>query len=165
MNEFQPTTASMISDERHQNQAYTIPDTLANTIPETTPNAFSLPEIPTTQDVPPLPALRLPQVNPSHVVATRQRSHPSLIPVSSSQVATDPIPSVRQEDEQQKLSFVTSSSNEAYYRNVSKYTGITYIPKSMTRHKQPTIADALIACATLLLLCLCFLLLLTYLGL
>ena len=59
---------------------------------------------------------------------------------------------------------VTPRPNDAYYRSISKVTGMTYIPKSMTRHKQPTLVDALIACATLLLLCLCFLLLLSYLG-
>jgi len=40
--------------------------------------------------------------------------------------------------------------------------GVIYIPPSMKRHAEPNIADALIACGTLLLLVICVLLLLYY---
>jgi len=40
--------------------------------------------------------------------------------------------------------------------------GVTYIPPSMKRHAEPNLADALIACSTLLLLVMCVLLLLYY---
>ena len=172
----------LFSHDGFQAIPYAIPDTLANPIPETTPDAV---ELLAKQDTVALPALRLPQVAPSHVIATRQRSR-TLVSRMYSQTGMPTralktkLPRQRQstsmdnmyETKVRPLSPlpqgignipVTPVPDNTYYQRLGKLHGITYIPRSMTR-QEPTIIDALIACGTLILICVCVMLFLYYIG-
>ena len=132
-----------------------------------------------------LPRLSLPQVTPAQVIAKRQHSHASLEPSVYDLPApqTTPFPqtpmtpplteplggqiSVLQAKKDissvsllsvPQLPFPTPRIDFSQ----SLRAGVTYIPRSMTRHKEPNILDALIACGTLLLIGLFILMLLYY---
>ena len=132
-----------------------------------------------------LPLLRLPQVTPAQVIAKRQRyealttqvlpNTPSFSPTPLTPPYAEPSQSPRtfpafseKQDEQKHavcaeaaLPFSTASVDFSQ----SLRARVTYIPPSMTRHKEPTMADALLACGTLLFICLFLLLLLYCIGL
>lgn len=181
MNNQQPgtSTANIFFDALLISHA--LPDTFAKAIPETTPDVV---EMLAAQDTVALPALRLPQIAPSQVIAMRQRSIPPILYSQSREAMPPHSDKMKQKPMQatpkmlqtpQPLSAyntpVTPLPDDAAYRNASKLTGITgitgitYIPRSMTRHAQPTVVDTLIACGTLILLCFCVLLFLYYVGL
>lgn len=163
--------------------SHVIPDTLANAIPETTPDVV---ELLAEQDTVALPVLRLPQVAPSQVIATRQRSLTPVPNVQSRVVMHPRSPMVKRQRPVQPASTkslheapsvqltprpygidntpVTPLPDNPLYQKVSKLHGITYIPRSMTR-QEPTVVDALIACGTLILMCVCVILFLYYIGL
>jgi len=189
MNDQQPgtSTASIFFDSFlfSHDGSHAIPDTLANAIPETTPDAV---EILAAQDTIALPVLRLPQIVPAEVIAMRQRSMTPMPYLQSKETMHShpdkmkhklihAVPGVvRNEIKGVPQAIQTPRSFNAFntpvtpfpdatYRNASKIPGITYIPRSMTRHTEPTVVDALIACGTLILLCLCVLLFLYYVGL
>ncbi len=130
-----------------------------------------------------LPRLSLPQVTPAQVIAKRQHSHAvstlHLQPVSQrtpfpQAPMTPPLvePLTRQSAVLQTKRDVSSLSllsgpqvpfpTPRLDFSRSLRGGITYIPRSMTRHKEPNIADALIACGTLVLIGLFILMLLYY---
>ena len=190
MNDMQPGTPTansyfdsfLFSDDGSQAIPLAIPDTLTNAIPETIPDAV---ELLAKQETIALPALRLPQIAPFHVIATRQRSL-TPVPHVSSQTAM-PTRSLKTKLLQQGQSTSMESRDEmkvgsilprphgigntpvtpvpdnAYYHRLNKLQGITYIPRSMTR-QEPTVVDALIACATLIWICVCVMLFLYYMG-
>ena len=127
--------------------------------------------------------LSLPQVTPAQVIATRQHSHAvnTLHPQPVSQITpfpqapmTPPLvePLTLQSLVLQTKKDASSSSllsgpqvpfpTPRFDFSRSLRTGVTYIPRSMTRHKEPNIADALIACGTLVLIGLFVLMLLYY---
>lgn len=174
------------------NGSYAIPDTLANVVTETTPDVV---EALTKHDTVAQPALSLPQVAPERVIALRQRSlvpatslhpldmttRPHSYIVKQNVVRHEQLPAspaiewreakvVTQTPQPIQVSHSHSTRNTptsaaASQCNGSKLTGITYIPRSMTRHAQPTVVDALIACGTLVLLCVCVMLFLYYMSL
>ena len=187
MNDTQPGTPTVNSyfdtSLFSHDGSHVIPDTLANTIPETTPDMV---ELIAEQDTLALPSLRLPQVAPSHVIAMRQRSLTPAPNVQSRVVMHVRSPRVKRQRPVQPASTkslheapsvqltprpygigntpVTPIPDNPLYQKVSKLHGITYIPRSMTR-QEPTVVDALIACGTLILICVCVVLFLYYIGL
>ena len=157
-----------------------IPDTLADAIPET---QCAVVEMLAEQDTVTLPAIRLPQVAPSQVIAMRQRSltplpcvpHVALRspmvepqklvqsitganPYSTKVAPLTPRPQVID------ITPVTPAPDNSPSQGMNKINGITYIPRSMKR-QEPTVVDALIASGTLILICLCIMLFLYYIGL
>lgn len=132
-----------------------------------------------------LPRLSVPQVTPAQVIAKRQHSHASLEPsvydVSASQTTpfpqtpmppplTEPLggqASVLQTQEDISSASLLSGPQLPFPTpridfSQSLRSGVTYIPRSMTRHKEPNVLDALVACGTLVLIGLFILMLLYY---
>ena len=130
-----------------------------------------------------LPRLSLPQVTPAQVIARRQHSHAvtpqSLQPVvqitpfpqtpmtplivepltwQSSLLQTKPGTSTVSLLSGPQVPFPTPRFD--FSRSLR--AGVTYIPRSMTRHKEPNVVDALIACGTLVLIGLFVMMLLYY---
>ena len=193
MNDMQPGTPTtnvyvdtfLFSQDVSHTISRPIPDTLASAIPDTTPDMV---EMLVAQDTLALPALNLPQVAPSQVIAMRQRSlTPTPLPYVPTRATISPrLPMVQQQKSVQPVSGsnpystnvapltprpqtigmapITPMPDNASYRRVSKLNGITYIPRSMKR-QEPTVVDALVACGTLILICLCVMLFLYYIGL
>ena len=161
MNKLQPDTpsASTFFDALlfSQDSSQAIPDTLANAIPETMPeikDTHSTMQALEEQETIALPTLRLPQVLPSKVPRSPVLPAPQTLPPDTlSQLYHMP------------NAPVTPRPNEFYDSRRGMLTGVTYIPRSMDRHAQPTLVDALIACGTLVLLFFCLLLFLYFVGL
>ncbi len=138
-----------------------------------------------------LPLLRLPQVTPAQVIAKRQHYEalmmqaqilPKTPPFLQTPVTpphTESLPRAESVETQQALprytqterSKNTPSMQEVMFSTTpldfsrSLRAGITYIPPTMKRHKEPDMTDALIACGTLLFIGLFLLLLLYYVSL
>ena len=143
---------------------------------ETLPDGDIFPSVP-------LPRLSLPQVTPAQVIATRQHSQAGTTPLLQPEGQTTPFPqtpmtpllaepltwqsSVLQTKKDASSASLLSGPQVPFPTprfdfSHSLRAGITYIPRSMTRHKEPNVADALIACGTLLLIGLFIIMLLYY---
>ena len=132
-----------------------------------------------------LPRLSLPQVTPAQVIAKHQHSLASLepldynIPVQQITLfpqtpVTPPLTEPLREHmpvPQKQKRYASASllsgpqvpfPTPRFDFSQSLRSGVTYIPRSMTRHKEPNIFDALIACGTLVLIALFILMLLYY---
>ena len=130
-----------------------------------------------------LPHLSLPQVMPAQVIATRQHSRAIITPLLQPVAQTTPFPQTpitplvaepltRQSSVLQTKKAASSVSllsgpqapfpTPRFDFSYSLRADVTYIPRTMTRHKEPTIIDALIACSTLVLIGLFILMLLYY---
>jgi len=132
-----------------------------------------------------LPQLSLPQVTPAQVIAKRQHSHASLVPsvydVSAPRATPFPqtpvTPPLTEHVSKQASALQTKKDISSvsllsgpqlpfptprFDFSRSLRAGATYIPRSMTRHKEPNVVDALIACGTLVLIGLFILMLLYY---
>ena len=130
-----------------------------------------------------LPFLSLPQVTPAQVIAKRQHSHavstPQLQPASQippfpQAPITPPLaePLTRQSSVLHTKKDASTASllsgpqvpfpTPRFDFSHSLRAGVTYIPRSMTRHKEPNVVDALVACGTLVLIGLFILMLLYY---
>jgi hypothetical protein len=130
-----------------------------------------------------LPRLSLPQVVPAQVSAKLHHTHGVTTQSFQSEAQITPFPQTPMTPLLTEHLTVQSSVLQTK-KNVSSLSllsgpqvpfptprldfsrslrsGITYIPRSMTRHKEPTMADALIACGTLVLMSLFILMLLYY---
>lgn len=127
-----------------------------------------------------LPQLSLPQVTPAQVIAKRQHSnapvtHFQSVPPQTPFLQTPVTPPIVEPTERQavlmtkkEVSSVSLSTGPQLSFPIprpdfshSLRTGVTYIPRSMPRHEEPNLVDALIACATLILLAL-FIVMLLY---
>jgi hypothetical protein len=128
-----------------------------------------------------LPLLSLPQVTPAQLMARRQRYDVQMmdIPQTTPFPQTPmPSPALYTESLSVQVPFPTPQTDIASAAvplvplqpsptpqlefSQSLRAGVTVIPRSMIRHDEPTVVDALIACGTLLLLGLFVLLLLYY---
>lgn len=130
-----------------------------------------------------LPYLSLPQVTPAQVIAKRQHSHATIAPHLQLSLQITPFPQTpvtpMLAEPLTRHSAVLQTKNDASSLSLlsgpqvpfptprfdfshSLRSGVTYIPRSMTRQKEPNVVDALIACGTLLLIGLFILMLLYY---
>ncbi len=132
-----------------------------------------------------LPRLSLPQVTPAQLMARRQRYSVQMVDIPFTPQTTPfpqtptPTPSLYTESLSAHIPFPTPQTNIIASASVSTAShqpsptprldfsqslraGVTVVPRSMIRHSEPTVVDALIACGTLLLLGLFIVLLLYY---
>ncbi len=130
-----------------------------------------------------LPYLSLPQVTPAQVIAKRQHSHATIASNLQSVSQTTPFPQTPVTplltEPLSKQAAVLQTKKDASSISLpsvpqvpfptprfdfsrSLRSGVTYIPRSMTRQKEPNVVDALIACGTLVLIGLFVLMLLYY---
>ena len=132
-----------------------------------------------------LPRLSLPQVTPAQVIAKRQHSDTSLVPSLYDNYAlqtvtfpqtpvtpplTEPFGTqasvLQTKKDMSSVSLLSGPQlpfpTPRFDFSHSLRAGVTYIPRSMTRHKEPNMLDALIACGTLVLIGLFILMLLYY---
>ena len=144
---------------------------------------FRIETLPDGDTFPSVPRLSLPQVTPAQVIARRQHSH-AVIPQSLQPVAhmtpfpQTPMTPLLAEPLTWQSSVLQTKKNAPsvsllsgpqvpfptprFDFSHSLRAGVTYIPRSMTRHKEPNVVDALIACGTLALIGLFILMLLYY---
>ncbi len=143
---------------------------------ETQPNGDTSPKVL-------LPFLSLPQVTPAQVIAKRQHSHVTVASHLQSVSQTTPFPqtpitpllteplskqptTLQTKKDESSLSLLSGPQVPFPTPHVdfsrSLRSGVTYIPRSMTRQKEPNVVDALIACGTLVLIGLFVLMLLYY---
>lgn len=147
---------------------------------------FSIETLPNGDTDPSIPRLSLPQVTPAQVIARRQHSygvntlfHQSALQIPSFPQApiTPPLtnyapPHVFATQKEYNASSVSFGAGPQVSFPVARFdfsrslrSGVTYIPRSMTRHKEPNMTDALIACTTLIIVSLLLLTILYYFGL
>ena len=139
--------------------------------------------LPNGDTVPSVPRLSLPQIAPTQVIAKRQHFHAFSTPHLQLAAQTTPFPQtpitpplgeplIQQSLVSQMKKDVSSASllsgpqvpfpTPRIDFSRSLRSGVTYIPRSMTRHKEPNVIDALIACGTLVLIGLFIFMLLYY---
>ncbi len=139
--------------------------------------------LPDEDTFPSVPRLSLPQVTPAQIIAKRQHSHVVSVPLLQPVAQTTPFPQTPitpplaepltwQSSVLQTKKNVPSVSllsgpqvpfpTPRFDFSHSLRAGVTYIPRSMTRHKEPNVVDALIACGTLVLIALFIMMLLYY---
>ena len=132
---------------------------------------------------PSVPRLSLPQVTPAQVIAKRQHSHVVSAPPLQPVAQTTPFPQtpvtpplaepltwqssvLQTKKDASSVSLLSGPQvpfpTPRFDFSHSLRAGVTYIPRSMTRHKEPNVVDALIACGTLVLIALFILMLLYY---
>jgi len=144
---------------------------------------FRIETLPDGDVFPGVPRLSLPQIMPAQVIAKRQHSHAVRAPHLQSVEHTTPFPQTPMTPPVAEL-LTWQSSVLQTKKNASSVSllsgpqvpfptprfdfshslraGVTYIPRSMTRHKEPNVVDALIACGTLVLIGFFILMLLYY---
>ncbi len=144
---------------------------------------FCIETLPDEDIFPNVPRLSLPQIMPAQVIATRQHSHAGATPPLQAVAQATPFPqtpmtplltepltwqsSVLQTKKNASSVSLLSGPQVPFPTprfdfSHSLRAGVTYIPRTMTRHKEPNVVDALIACGTLVLIGLFILMLLYY---
>ena len=147
---------------------------------------FSIETLSNEHTDPGIPRLSLPQVTPAQVIAKRQHSYVVNTLLHQMELQVTPFPQTPLTppvtEAVASRSFATQKGQAA--SPVSLWSGpqvqfpvarfdfsrsirssVTYIPRSMTRHGEPNMTDALIACTTLIIVSLLLLTVLYYFGL
>ena len=143
---------------------------------------FSIETLPNRDTPPGIPRLSLPQVMPAQVIAKRQHSYEANTLLQQTVLPTTPFPQIPITEPAPTSALATQTKPDASSVSLwsgpqvpfpiarfdfsrSLRSGVTYIPRSMTRHEEPNIIDALIACATLIVIGLLLLTILYYFSL